>query len=46
MLGTQNRGGRMMGRNWGSGGSVKVARYREILPTNRLVSRRLLIIVK
>ena len=34
-----------MGRNWGSGGSVKVARYRETLRTNRPVSRGLFSIV-
>ena len=40
-LGTQNRGGRLMRRNFGSGGCVKVARYRETLRTNRPVSRGL-----
>ena len=45
-LGTQNRGERMMRRNWGSGGSVKVARYRETLRANRPVSRGLFFIVE
>ena len=35
-----------MRRNWGSGGSVKVARYRETLRTNRPVSRGLFFIVE
>lgn len=36
----------MMRRNWGSGGSVKVARYRETLRANRPVSRGLFFIVE
>lgn len=38
-LGTPNRGGRLMRRDFASGGCVKVARYRETLRTNRPVSR-------